>query len=145
MDDNRYSQASTGSAYFPALGQLIGEILQLASNIGQTARNLRARAPSVSLGQDSHVVYLTECRSEVAELQQLVESTRSSLKDRFPDYSNWLNTIESLPPRIFAWVQHVCSQTIKRDVIADIPRDIFYFELAPYMHTLACILASCKT
>lgn len=101
----RLNPNPTERPYFPALFQLNNEILCLASEVGQMARKLRATA--AMMGKKSTEACFAECRSEVELLQHRIESTRTSLKERFPDYLIWLNTLESLPPRVFTWVQHV--------------------------------------
>lgn len=97
--------------YFPELQQLNQQVLLLAAQIGQMARSFRSEAHrkfSDPTQSALETAYFLNCRMRVQALHKMVENTRQSWRVQFPNYWIWLNTLGSLPPRVFAWVQHVC-------------------------------------
>lgn len=97
--------------YFPEIQKLNQQVLLLAAQIGQMAQNFRSEAQRIFSDPTQispETAYFLNCRMRVQALQEMVGNTWQSWRVRFPNYWIWLNTPESLPPRVFALVQHVC-------------------------------------
>ncbi|KAN0122549.1 Fungal specific transcription factor domain containing protein [Hyaloscypha variabilis] len=94
--------------YFPALIGLNQEVLLLALQVGQLARDLRVEAKQ-KLSEDAAQIVsdstgLMSRRTRIEALHNLVHSCQDSWRTHFPSYWTWSNDYESLPERVFASV-----------------------------------------
>jgi hypothetical protein len=97
--------------YFPALIGLNQEVLLLALQVGQLARDLRVEAKQ-KLSEDAAQIVsdstgLMSWRTRIEALHNLVHSCQDSWRTHFPSYWTWSNDYESLPERVFASVANV--------------------------------------
>jgi hypothetical protein len=98
--------------FFPALHKLNQEVLLVALRVGQLARDLRAEAKLRQYENQSQLIpeslFIMNRRTRIQELHLSLENSRASWGIRFPEYWTWLGSLQSLPHRVLAWVQHVC-------------------------------------
>lgn len=104
--------------FFSTLHKLNQEIFLLALRVGQLARDLRDEAKSREYENQNLLtpesIYFTNRRSRIQNLYRTLEHSQASWRIRFPEYWTWLGNLESLPPRPFSWVQHVCSLSLPK-------------------------------
>jgi hypothetical protein len=97
--------------YFPGAMRLNQEVLLLALQVGQIARDLRAEATQRLFGDPAQMIsesiYITSRRTRIQTLHHLIQHCRDIWKIEFPDYWTSLNGPEPLPERVFACVTHV--------------------------------------
>ena len=101
--------------FFSTLHKLNQEIFLVALRVGQLARDLRDEAKSRQYENQNLLIpestFFMDRRSRLQNLYRTLEHSQASWRIRFPEYWTWLGSLESLPPRAFAWVQHVCSSS----------------------------------
>jgi len=99
--------------FFPALSELNQEVLLVALQVGQLARDLRAEEKSRQYGNQAQIIpepaFFMNRRTRIQNLHRMLEHSRASWKARFPEYWTWLGRLEALPHRVFAWLQQVRS------------------------------------
>jgi hypothetical protein len=97
--------------YFPASIRLNQEVLLLALQVGQLARDLRAETRERIFGDRTHMMpesmFITSRRARTQTLHHLMHRSQDNWRTQFPSYWTWLNDSEPLPERVFAWTAHV--------------------------------------
>ncbi len=97
--------------YFPALISINQEISILALKIGRLGQALRAEATERRFEILPHMIpenaYYMGRQTRVQNVLQLIHNFRARWRLQFPSSWGWLEGPESLPPRVFEWVQHV--------------------------------------
>jgi hypothetical protein len=100
-------------AFFPTVQKVSQEVFLVALQVGQLARDLRTEAKSrqyeiqnLSM-HDS--LYIIDRETRVQGLHRSLDHSRASWQIRFPEYWTWLGSLETLPRRVFAWIQQVCT------------------------------------
>ncbi|KAE9381423.1 hypothetical protein N431DRAFT_321494 [Stipitochalara longipes BDJ] len=94
--------------YFPALIRLNQEVVLLALQVGQLARELRAEVKQRDFGDPAKIIpesaVFMSRRTRIQALHNLMHRSQDSWRTQFPNYWTWLNGYEPLPERVYASV-----------------------------------------
>ncbi|KAH9218950.1 fungal-specific transcription factor domain-containing protein [Leptodontidium sp. 2 PMI_412] len=94
-------------AYFPIVININQEIILIALQVGRLGKALRAETSHQYFG--SAILdnpRIVDRHNRIQSLQKLILDSRMKWRSQFPDYWTWLRTPETLPPRVFEWVEH---------------------------------------
>jgi len=103
--------SSEERSYFPALIRLNQEVLLLALQVGQLARDLRAEARQRLSGNPEQLIpetmFSMSRRTRIEALHNLMYRSEGIWRTEFPNYLTWLDECESWPGRVVASVANV--------------------------------------
>jgi hypothetical protein len=91
--------------FFPTLQKLSRETFLVALRVGQLGRDFRTEARSRQYETDP--LFILHRQTHVQNLHRALDHSQASWRIRFPEYWTWLGNLDSLPQRVFTWVQQV--------------------------------------